>query len=126
MHSYLDTHVVIRLFSGEVKRLSGTAKKAIERYDLMISPIVRVELQFMFEIGLTNAGGDQILSYLEEKLDLRICDIPFDRVARASCREVWTRDTFDRMIVAHARCAGDAYLVSADEDIGANYTRTIW
>jgi len=126
VHSYLDTHVVIRLFSGEVKRLSGTAKKAIERYDLMISPIVRVELQFMFEIGRTNAGGDQILSYLEEKLDLRICDIPFDRVARASCREVWTSDTFDRMIVAHARCAGDAYLVSADEDIGANYTRTIW
>jgi len=118
--------VVIRLFSGEVKRLSGTAKKAIERYDLMISPIVRVELQFMFEIGRTNAGGDQILSYLEEKLDLRICDIPFDRVARASCREVWTSDTFDRMIVAHARCAGDAYLVSGDEDIGANYTRTIW
>lgn len=126
MHAYLDTHVIIRLSLGDVKRLSGAAKKAIDRYDLLISPMVRVELQFMFEIGRTKASGEQTLGYLAEKLDLKICDLPFDRVARASCREVWTRDTFDRMIVAHARCAGDAYLVSADADIAQNYARTIW
>jgi hypothetical protein len=115
MHAYLDTHVVVRLSSGDTKGLTGAAKKAIDRYDLLVSPI-----------GRSKTGGDQILGYLEEKLDLRICEIPFDRVARASCRETWTRDTFDRMIVAHARCAGDAYLISADGDIGANYPFTIW
>ena len=126
MHAYLDTNVVVRLSSGDIKGLTAAAKEAIDRYDLLVSPIVRVELQFMYEIGRSKTGGDQILGYLEEKLDLRICEIPFDRVARASCRETWTRDTFDRMIVAHARCAGDAYLISADGDIGENYPFTIW
>ena len=126
MQAYLDTQVVVRLSSGDTKRLSAAAKKAIDRYDLLVSPIVRVELQFMYEIGRIRSNGDQTLGYLEEKLDLRICEIPFDRVARASCRENWTRDTFDRMIVAHARCAGDVYLISADGVIGANYEFTIW
>jgi PIN domain nuclease of toxin-antitoxin system len=37
----------------------------------------------------------------------------------------WTRDTFDRLIVAEAQCA-NAVLVTKDLRIRGNYNRAIW
>jgi PIN domain nuclease of toxin-antitoxin system len=37
----------------------------------------------------------------------------------------WTRDPFDRLIVANA-LANDAPLITKDEEIRRNYSRSIW
>jgi PIN domain nuclease of toxin-antitoxin system len=38
--------------------------------------------------------------------------------------EKWTRDPFDRLIVANAK--GFAWLISADEAIRKHYPRAVW
>ena len=126
MQAYLDTQIVLRLAGGDLKRLSRSAKNAIERYDLVVSPMVGLELKFLQEIGRSVLSPEAILLHLEEKVDLQVCPLPFDRVSRAACFETWTRDAFDRVIVAQARCAGDAYLISSDENIHAHYERVVW
>jgi PIN domain nuclease of toxin-antitoxin system len=47
-------------------------------------------------------------------------------VANAALEEKWTRDPFDRLIVANAKANGFAWLISADEEIARNYPRTVW
>jgi PIN domain nuclease of toxin-antitoxin system len=126
MQAYLDTQVAVRLAAGDVKKLSRAAKLAIERYDLLVSPMVRVELEYLHELGRCGADATSTLAFLQEKCGLAVCPMPFDDVARAACRETWTRDAFDRVIVAQARAAGDAYLITSDEHIRAHYPKAIW
>jgi len=46
---YLDTHVVVWLYSGELSLLSEKACQLIEENELLISPLVLLELQYLFE-----------------------------------------------------------------------------
>ena len=48
---YLDTHVVVWLFLGDLTRLSQAAKTAISTHPIAISPIVTLELTYLHEIG---------------------------------------------------------------------------
>ena len=54
------------------------------------------------------------------------CDIPFATIASAALDEKWTRDPFDRLIVANANANRFAWLISADEAIRKHYPRTVW
>ncbi len=126
MNAYLDTHVAAHLAVGDLKKLSRAARSATERYDLLISPIVRVELEYLYEVRRSPHRADFVVAHLADSLNVLVCPLPFDRVARAACHESWTRDAFDRLIVAHARCAPDAYLITADETIRAHYHRAVW
>lgn len=47
---YLDTHVVVWLYAGLTAKLSDLAKLLINKHELYISPIVRLELQYLYEI----------------------------------------------------------------------------
>ncbi len=40
--------------------------------------------------------------------------------------EQWTRDPFDRFIVAHAKAKGFTQLIPADRKIWDNYPRAVW
>lgn len=126
MDAYLDTNVVVRLAHADLKKISKPASKAIERYSLRISPIVLLELQYLYEIGRLQATSDAILAHLNTCVDLSVCPLPFAAVVQTANKESWTRDLFDRLIVAHARLAGDAPLLSADENIREHYTHAIW
>jgi hypothetical protein len=55
-----------------------------------------------------------------------VCDFPFTRIASVALDEKWTRDPFDRLIVSNAKANAFSALVSADEEIGRNYPKTIW
>ena len=55
-----------------------------------------------------------------------MCDLPFTVVSQAALAEGWTRDPFDRMIVAQAKANGFAWLVSSDGQIVKHYPRTVW
>ena len=46
---YLDTHILVWLYGGMVDLLSEKAKTLIESEDLVISPLVELELQYLFE-----------------------------------------------------------------------------
>lgn len=123
---YLDTHVVVWLYAQGAAALSPRAADHIEAAsEIRCSPMVRLEVQYLFEIGRVTEPALGVFDALSAALGLRMCDLPFFAVVRESERQDWTRDPFDRLIVAQASLAG-APLLTKDETIHAAYSRTVW
>jgi len=122
---YLDTHVVVWLFSGEIEKLSDKAIKIIEESELLISPMVALELEFLYEIGRLNYKSKDILSSLSQSIDLKVCNLSFAKIALEATKHNWTRDPFDRLIVASAIC-NSSILLSRDRKILDNYNMAVW
>lgn len=85
-----------------------------------------LELEYLHEFGRTKFRASDLFKKVEVETGLRLCDLPFPAIASAALDEKWTRDPFDRMIVAHAKANGFAWLISADETIQRHYPRTVW
>ena len=122
---YLDTHVVLWLREGLVDRLSKTARTLLDENDLLISPMVRLELQYLFEIKRCAVAAHVILKELQSQIGLSVCDLPFDVVAAKATEITWTRDPFDRLIVANAVCRG-ARLLTKDATIRRHTKIAVW
>lgn len=124
---YLDTHVVAWLYArGAEAPLSDAARQALRgAEDLRLSPMARLELQYLFEVGRTTVPAAGILDELSAAVGLRLCDAPFPAVARAAEGYAWTRDPFDRLIVAQAALR-DAPLVTKDRTIHEHYPGALW
>jgi len=101
---YLDTHVVVWLYAGLTDHLSSQAIDLIESNRLAISPMVQLELQYLQEIERINADSALIIESLGYSIGLEICQIPFIQVITESISQTWTRDPFDRLIVALVIC----------------------
>ena len=123
--TYLDTHVVIWLFGGEGQRLSPAATEQIRDEELLVSPAVVLELQLLHEIRRLRAVALKVVERLSSEIGLAVCRLPFTSVLEHAVKQSWTRDPFDRLIVAQAS-ANDAPLVTKDGEIRGNYKRSIW
>ena len=126
MIAYLDTNAVIRLGHGRARLVGHDASRLIKRAELLVSPVVVLELELLFEIKRIKLPAHDILRKVEHELGVRVCDLPFGEVADAALDEKWTRDPFDRMIVAQAKVNGLTPLISSDEKIAKHYPRTVW
>ena len=123
--TYVDTHIALELSRAGHRALSREQLRALNRnVDVRISPMVMVELEDLYEIGRAKYRAKEIVDKLAAELGVRVCDRPFAEVAMQAAHESWTRDVFDRMIVAQARIA-KAPLITRDEHIRAHYSRTI-
>lgn len=126
MIAYLDTNVVVWLAQGHLARISKKARGVLEEADLLVSPMALVELEYLHEVNRIKLSSRDILMKVEHELGVRICDLPFPTVASVAAAEKWTRDPFDRVVVAQAKANGLAHLVSADEEIREHYPRSVW
>ncbi len=122
---YLDTHVPVWLYAGRLDLLSEHAKELIDEEDLVISPMVTLELEYLHEIGRLTVGGNAIAQSLQAQIGLHTCDLPFPRIIESALDQHWTRDPFDRLIVGHASVSGSV-LVTGDETIRRHYPRAQW
>jgi PIN domain nuclease of toxin-antitoxin system len=125
MIAYLDTHAAIRIADGR-GRIGRDAARLIRKAELLASPMVLLEMEYLFEIGRLMSPAKDVMRKLEHELGLRLCDLSFAEVAEAALDEKWTRDAFDRMIVAQAKVNGLAPLITADNQIAKHYPRTVW
>ena len=123
--TYLDTHVAAWLYGGHSGSLSKTARQEISSELLLISPMVLLELQLLFEIGRAKDPASKVAERLERDLGIAVCEHPFPSVTASALDLKWTRDPFDRLIVAHA-AANDATLLTKNEKIRRHYERAIW
>jgi PIN domain nuclease of toxin-antitoxin system len=123
---YLDTNVVVWLAQGRLERISRRAKSALEQGTLLMSPMVLIELEYLYELNRIKLPARDVQLKVEHEIGVRVCDLPFPSVASTALDEKWARDPFDRMIVAQAKTNGLAPLISADEEIKKNYPRTAW
>ena len=121
----LDTHVVVWLYTGEIERLSAPAIEAIESHLPFISPMVQLELTYLHEIGRLTVSGADIVGDLRERIGLRLSESTMTAVVHAAASLTWTRDPFDRIIVADAIVAA-AHLVTKDDVIREHTTSALW
>ena len=122
---YLDTHVVVWLYSGRLDALSLRAKASLEQEDLLISPIVLLEMQYLKEIGRIAVPAPDIVQALTRDIGLQVCTLSFPDVVSAALEEDWVRDPFDRLIVGQAK-AGNAGLITRDETIRKHFPSAVW
>ena len=106
--------------------LTREARRVINSSPLLISPMVAVELQYLNEIRRVRLGAKEILDKLSREIGLAVCSWPFQDVAFTALGETWTRDPFDRTIVAHAKSNGVSPLITSDEKIRTHYINAIW
>lgn len=121
---YLDTHIVVWLFAGQTEKISSQARDLLNSDTIYASPIVRLELQYLFEINRITATPNEIISDLSNMIGLQICDKNFNSIINRSIKLDWTRDPFDRIIVANA-AIDDDYLVTKDQTILKNYSKAL-
>jgi len=122
---YLDTHIVVWLYAGKVEKLSGLAKELINDHEVFISPVVRLELQYLFEIQRVTDEANEIVFDLSDRIGLKICDKSFNTIVSSALDLSWTRDPFDRIIVANATINRNI-LVTKDQNILENYEKAMW
>lgn len=122
---HLDTHIVCWLYEGRLELLTPASLRAIEPGLLQVSPVVQLELTYLNEIGRISREGSYVLDALARDIGLSVADVSLAQVMRMAGTLTWTRDPFDRMIVAHAMIA-DAALVSKDRLIRKHCDRAVW
>lgn len=123
--TYLDTHVLVALYSGEWQKLGKRGREAIDNDDLLVSPAAVLELELLHEIGRLKTPANRLVNGLGEQIGLRVCELPFSSVVQYALAEKWGRDPFDRLIVANAR-ANDASLITKDQRIHRHFSRAVW
>lgn len=122
---YLDTHIVVWLYAGLVEKITENAKRAIEDCNVFISQLVRLELQYLLEIGRIKHKPSMIIKSLSESIDLKVSDFPLNEIINEALKTDWTRDVFDRLLVAEAK-SNQAGFITADDNIRVEYKHAIW
>ena len=122
---YLDTHVVVWLYQKDLSKFSNKVLALMENNDLLISPMVVLELELLNEIGRLTVKSSEIISELQKTVALKVCDEKFSHVAHEAIDLSWTRDPFDRLIVANSLCA-NAKLISKDRTILKHCKNAVW
>ncbi|MHC4470774.1 MAG: type II toxin-antitoxin system VapC family toxin [Planctomycetota bacterium] len=122
---YLDTHLAAWLYAGRVDLVPAPVRRLLEKEALLVSPMVALELQYLFEVGRVGAGAETVLGALRGGIGLEVCDLPFERVVAGALGLGWTNDPFDRLIVSQADLR-DAPLVTKDRSILDHYPRGVW
>ncbi len=123
---YLDTHVLAWLYAEGTTSLPAPALSLLESVDdIRVSPMVRLELQYLYEIERVSQPALTVLDTLGTVMGLNVCDAPFPAVIREAETQSWTRDPFDRIIVAQASLFG-APLLTKDESIHKHYSEALW
>ena len=122
---YLDTHILLWLYDGLVEKLSPLAKEYLTAGHLHLSPMAELELQYLHESGRVKPTAQKVVHALQIDLGLKRSDPLFGDVVRHALKLEWTRDPFDRLIVAEASSA-NARLITRDETIRKHYHLATW
>jgi len=123
--TYLDTHVVAWLYAGNVELLSAMARDIVNTSELIISPMVMLELRYLNEIGRLRPDAREVVADLAGRIGLRVSNPALSVIVEAALQHGWTRDPFDRLIVAEA-AVEDAALLTRDDAIRRHYASAVW
>lgn len=113
------------LYEGADRRIPVAARGLIESEEPLVSPVVELELTYLYEVGRVTEPAEAPLAALRKTIGLQIADVSLAALVEAAAKLAWTRDPFDRMISAQAIVA-DAPLITADRTILANLPLAAW
>ena len=96
----LDTHFLIWLVLGS-RRLAQFPW--IDQYRPWgVSPVSFLEIQFLAEVGRLTVRNPEFINAVMSDSRFTIDDIPLASLVRHALKLDWTRDPFDRLLVAHS------------------------
>lgn len=124
--AYLDTHVAVFLHDGLIEVLSAKAKRSMEANDLLISPMVFLEFDYLYRRKKIGVSAKALYATIHAAFGVAICPLPFPAIAHEALDIGWTMDPFDRLIVAHARANSESVLITRDQLIRKNYHHALW
>jgi PIN domain nuclease of toxin-antitoxin system len=122
---FLDTHAAVFLAAGRAREFGPASRDLLERAAIFVSPAVRFELAMLVEAGKIKTDPDSILGALAADLGARLSSDPFAAVVAAALPLSFTRDPFDRLIVATA-ILHRAPLVTRDERLRRHFAGAVW
>lgn len=122
---FLDTHTVVWLYSGQLDLFNPKVLKLINSEQVCISHIVKLEIQYLFEIKRVKYEPGLIIDTLIDEIGLMYSDNNFESIVRQAIHLSFTRDPFDRIIIADASI-NNSKLISKDRNIKKHYKNTIW
>lgn len=98
----IDTHIAVFLHANELKKISNVAQQQLEAHDILLPEIARLELQYLYEIKRIAFTPERIISDLYTDIGMICSNTPVNQLIKAAIGVEWTRDVFDRLIVAGA------------------------
>jgi PIN domain nuclease of toxin-antitoxin system len=96
----LDTHFLIWLVLGS-KRLAEFPWLDRHR-PWAVSPVSFLEIQFLAEVGRLSVRNPEFTNTVMDDTRFTVDDIPLAAIVRHALSLNWTRDPFDRLLVAHS------------------------
>ncbi len=121
----LDTNAIIWIYYKKLEMFPKKILSWIEKENLFFSPIVKLELDYLCEVSKLEEDGQEITSILKEEIGLELVDENFSKIIECARKLKWTRDPFDRLLVAHVDLL-NAFLITKDQVILKNYKKAIW
>jgi PIN domain nuclease of toxin-antitoxin system len=121
----LDTHIIIWLYSKDFSQFTPKVQKLLHSSELIVSPMVRLELALLYEIGRVDSPPDMVFRDLQSTLPITVLDLDFALASKEAETLQWTRDPFDRLIVATSQ-ATRIPLLTKDKNILANFNLAVW
>jgi PIN domain nuclease of toxin-antitoxin system len=125
MKAFLDTHAVIFLWEGRTEIFGAGSRELLEQSVLLVSPLVRLEMGFLKEVGKLKVEPDQILGSLTSDYGAILTDDSLEALVPLAMPLSWTRDPFDRLLVATA-LLHQAPLVTRDSRIHEHFRGAVW
>lgn len=92
---------------------------------MFISPVVRLELQYLYELGRIVRAPDEVIDMLVRSVGLSQTEDLMAEIVVQAMDLNWTRDPFDRLLVATARLHR-APLITKDQKILEHFPDAVW
>ena len=125
MRAFLDTHAAIFLWEGRAEVFGPGSRELLERAALLISPLVRLELGFLKEVGKLKVEPDHLLGSLTSDFGVTVSSDSMEALIPLAMPLSWTRDPFDRLLVATA-LLHQAPFVTRDARIHDHFEGAVW
>ena len=125
MNLLLDTHVLVWLYQRDISKFSEMNREILDKSRLYMPAASFLEIQFLKEIKRITRSAEQILNKLSADLPIDIANSETISLMRIAAEVNWTRDPFDRLIVAEA-IVNNAKLMTKDSNILSNFNDAVW
>jgi len=121
----LDTHAIIWFYQKDLEKFSSKVLTMVQKDDLLMSPITFLELDFLYEIGRIKQRSQHFFETLRKEMNVQVAPGDFLEVVQNAHHMSWTRDPFDRLLVAHADFL-NARLLTKDRLLRKHYSKSLW
>jgi PIN domain nuclease of toxin-antitoxin system len=124
IETFIDTNSMIWIHQRRQDVFSMEAQNLLANTIVFFSPITRLELNYLWSLNKLSWKPERIIDELKARIPLFEDPTSFSLVIDEAEKLNWTRDPFDRIIVAQA-ALHESVLITKDRLIREHYKKAI-